>query len=290
MISLTSLLPKLPSNKVKELELVTQRIIDSGNAEIIILFGSYARGDFKPESQFNERKRSDFDLLIVTADEETQKAVQIRFGLYAFSFIDTVVQLVVEPIRDVNVRLENKHYFFTDIRKEGIVLYDSGKFKLAEPKPLPMEKRIELAEHNFKTGFKRATGFYRQFQHAIDDRDFEIAAFNLHQTVEFSYKTIELVFTEYMLNEHYLFMLRNHVKQFNARIDEPFPIHTEELKFLFQHLDLAYIGARYLIEDPKVTYDVTKEQLDYWSVEATKLLKITEEVCTEKIERMRGDL
>ncbi len=47
------------------------------------------------------------------------------------------VTLVLESIKTVNSQLEKGHYFFSDIKKEGILLYDSGEFQLAEAKNLP---------------------------------------------------------------------------------------------------------------------------------------------------------
>ncbi len=47
MEKLTEILSHLPKNKIRELETVTERITGTQKAEIIILFGSYARGDYK---------------------------------------------------------------------------------------------------------------------------------------------------------------------------------------------------------------------------------------------------
>ncbi len=44
MTDLKKKLNHLPKNKRKELEIITQKIIKTQLAEIIILFGSYARG------------------------------------------------------------------------------------------------------------------------------------------------------------------------------------------------------------------------------------------------------
>ena len=41
-------------------------------------------------------------------------------------------QFVVEHINTVNRNLEISQYFFTDIVKEGIMLYNSGKCELAK--------------------------------------------------------------------------------------------------------------------------------------------------------------
>ena len=47
---------------------------------------------------------------------------------------------------------------------------------------------------------------------------------------------------------------------------------------------MPYIGGRYRSEEE---YPVTKRQLDYWSKEAVKLLKLTETICKERIECLK---
>ena len=49
MIDLSKILSHLPKDKIAELETVTERIVQTEKAEIILLFGSYARGDYKLE-------------------------------------------------------------------------------------------------------------------------------------------------------------------------------------------------------------------------------------------------
>ena len=44
MTDIATILSYLPPRKIRELEKVTRRIVDTGQAEIVVLFGSYARG------------------------------------------------------------------------------------------------------------------------------------------------------------------------------------------------------------------------------------------------------
>lgn len=285
MITLESLLPNIPANKLKELETVTQRIADSGNAEIIVLFGSYARGDFKPEYFIHQPKKSDFDLLIVTADKEKKEAIEAEFlNTYKFKDVVTLVQLVVETIDTVNRHLENKQFFYTDVKNEGKILYDSGRCKFAEAKTFTITERRKEAEADFNKWYTSAFQFHENSKFNIEKKWYQIAAFHLQQATEICYKTVQLVFSQYMEHEHYLHKLRRSAEIFDRRLSEPFPEDTTEQCRLFEHLDLAYIGGRYMSEEQ---YTVTKDQLDYWNTEVQKLLEITEIVCKEKIERMK---
>ena len=73
MIKLTQILSHLPPHKVKELEIVTQRIVETGMASMIILYGSYARGDWKETFGIRSGKKSDYDILILIKDERDRR-------------------------------------------------------------------------------------------------------------------------------------------------------------------------------------------------------------------------
>ena len=60
------------------------------------------------------------------------------------------VSLIAEDIQFVNRRLKKSQYFYIDIKREGILLHDSGAFELAEPKELSVQERKKLAEEDFK--------------------------------------------------------------------------------------------------------------------------------------------
>lgn len=43
----------------------------------------------------------------------------------------TTVQFIDESIDDLNKAIDKNRYFYTDIKREGIMLYNSGRYKLA---------------------------------------------------------------------------------------------------------------------------------------------------------------
>jgi predicted nucleotidyltransferase/HEPN domain-containing protein len=283
MTDLSKILSHLPSDKIKELEIVTQRIIDIGGAEIVILFGSYARGDYKEQRGKDKGKKSDYDILVVTSNTDSQNELRSELR-EIFRDVGIAIQLIIENISYVNSNLEEKQYFFTDIKREGKILFNSGKHKLADSKELTPLRRREIAEDDFKMWFNMANDFYGQYKHAFSDYKYRIASFNLQQTIEMCYTAIEMVFAHYNPYEHNLDVLRKRALQFNQKLSNILPYETEEQKELFDYLNFAYIGGRYRSEEE---FQVTKEQLTYWSGEAYKLLKLTENICKERIEDLK---
>ena len=108
MIDLKNILSHLPVERIQELEIVTQRLAELQGVEIVILFGSFARGDFR---KGETRKKSDYDILVVVEGMEQRE--QVRALLQGeFEDIETVVQLVVEDIERVNGSLKQRQFFF----------------------------------------------------------------------------------------------------------------------------------------------------------------------------------
>ena len=279
-INLTQILSHLPQNKIQELQAITSRIIQTNLAHFIILYGSYARGNYKETPGLIRGKRSDYDILI--AIENASQRSQLKADLeQAFKNADPSIQIIIETIQLVNACLAEEDYFFLDIKREGKILYDSQKFKLSGSLGKNPTQIREKAEKEFNTWYKNATTSLRHYEYAKNDHEFGKAAFELQQTIEMCYTAIELVFTNYKPREHMLVTLKNRVENLDPRILPALPRNTQEQKELFDHLDFAYIAGRYLGEDE---FPVTKTQLDYWQQEAQKTLELTKIICQEKIQ------
>ena len=104
---------RIPQEAIDE---VVRQIVEKFKPQKIILFGSYARGNPRPES--------DLDLLIVldTSLKETKQSLEIRRHLGVMFGLD----LVVYTPQHLKDRVEMGDWFLRDILKEGKVLYEAG--------------------------------------------------------------------------------------------------------------------------------------------------------------------
>jgi hypothetical protein len=150
--------------------------------------------------------------------------------------VRTWTNLIVESIETVNNALARGHYFFTDIKKEGILLYDTGEFKLARPRKLNPRERRGIARAHFREWFAGAKVFVRQYENAMRMREYKNAAFQLHQAVEGFYDAILLVFTNYRPKLHDLEKLTHMVAGFDPALLTVFPRATDEQKECFELL------------------------------------------------------
>jgi len=284
MNNLTQILPHLPPERIADLEHITQKILDTHRVDIIMLFGSYARGDFKTERGAAQGKKSDFDILIVTEDNTRKKQVVAKLR-GAFKDMEIVVQTLVVPIHVVNKALEENQYFYSDIKKEGIELFNSGRYDFTSFKGLSPTRRREIAEADFNEWHVGAVDAFKGFEFYIESKKFGWASFMLQQTIEMCYTAIEMVFSHYNPNEHNLYALRDRCVRFHPRLKGVFHYDNEQHKKLFDQLNYAYIGGRYRNEKE---FPVDMDKIDFWKQETEAFLKLTEEICLDRIEGFRA--
>lgn len=274
----------LPQEKQAELAKIINLINEVLPSEMIILFGSYARNEWVEEKYDNEhfRYQSDFDILVIV--ETKNEAIQSRFEREIEERIEktidikTPVSIIVHNVDFVNKRLSKAQYFFTDIKKEGVLLYDSGKFHLKESRELSLTQRKKIAEEDFNYWLNSANSYLKQYKLAIKENELAISAFLLHQTTERLFSGILLVFTRYKPNTHDLAVLKKLVNSVDSRLSHILPLDNSENKRLFKLLRKAYIDARY-----KPNYIITNDELSQLYQQVNELKKMGELICHEKI-------
>jgi HEPN domain-containing protein/predicted nucleotidyltransferase len=280
-------LSHLPQRKRAELARIVTIIRDKAPAtEMLILYGSYARGDYKEQKDLAPVRKSghvsDYDILVVTSQKKTAANTTLWNNVTKKCDklkLSTHVRLIAHDIQFLNIQLAEGQYFFADIKKEGCMLYDSGNYKLARKRKLKPAEQKRIAQDHFDKWFKNAKDFYITYQFHLEKKLYNLAAFDLHQAAEASYKAILLVFTGYNPNEHYLLVLGHMAGKHARALRNIFPRKTEEQEELFNLLDYAYIGARY---DPD--YKITKQQLEYLSKRVKLLQRLTNKICVAKID------
>ena len=281
-------LSHLPLEKQQQLATIVDIVREKYTVEIVILFGSYARGKWVEELHddgFHYKYQSDFDIFIVTEKEYLANKIESDDQLWnCFNRrIKTPVTVISHDIDFLNRRLRKGQYFFSDIKKEGICLYNSGRFELAEERELIPKEYKSLAEDDFEHYFTKAKNFKSGFEFYFEKTYFSEAAFSLHQTTENFYNTILLVLTRYKPNTHDLKKLGKRVASIEPEFLKIFPQGTEEEKRLFELLRKAYVSARY-----NKSYKITPEELTWLSERVNLLQAMTEEVCSKKIESLNG--
>ncbi|MES2676732.1 MAG: HEPN domain-containing protein [Pseudomonadota bacterium] len=282
----------LPKLKQQELEKIATTIQENcTDTQKIILFGSYARGDYKEAKDLKPDRKtghiSDYDILVVTEKKEVALDSMLwkKISDHCRNLkLSADPRIITHDIEALNIKLAEAQYFYSDIKKEGVLLFDSKKFQLADQRDLTAKEEQRIAQDEFNHWFDRATGFYEYFEIGfakIDiggKEDNGLIAFFLHQAAESAYKTIHLVFTNYNPNEHFLAALSLELEEFCPQLKNLFPQNTDQEEGRFKLLEYAYIGGRY---DPE--FCISKEDLEILAKEVKILLDLTQKICAEKI-------
>ena len=299
-MTLPERLAHLPDRKRRELERVAAILFDEfddalktklsmkgkrGRILKLILFGSYARGDWVEDRKSGYR--SDYDLLVIVnydsfaeQYEAWEKAAE-RFlqELTITRRLSTPVNFIVHTLMDLNDQLTHGRPFFIDIARDGIVLYETPGFPLVEPKPLAPEVAKAEARRHFDHWFPDATEFQAGAEFYRDRGNLRLAAFSLHQAAERLYHCVLLVLTLYSPKSHRLSVLRSHAERIAPRLIEVWPRDTRSAKRCFTRLDRAYVDARY-----SPAYEITREELA-WLVDRVKALQeAVAAICAERLD------
>ncbi|ASA57886.1 HEPN domain-containing protein [Vibrio gazogenes] len=245
----------------------------------IILFGSHAKGSWvnDPVNGYI----SDYDILVIV-----NKAALVEEDVVwqrAKEQIDRKVTsaplgLIVHDLQEVNERLQQGHYFFKDIREEGIELFAATPKPLAEPGDLTEAEKQEIARKHYEQWFESAVQFIALHQVTMQNHWLKKAAFLLHQASEHLFACTLLTCTNYLPKSHNIEKLGKLCAQIDAEFATIFPLDNKFHRRCFRRLQRAYIEARY-----SEHYEITVEELAYLEGEVQKLKGLVERVCLERV-------
>ena len=277
----------LPEHKQKQLKEIAGIIVKAVDPEKVILFGSHATGRWV-EHRYTEggityEYISDYDILVITKSGETRKDYEVQDLIENRCVYKTPVTVITHDIDFINKMLTEGQYFFTDIEKEGILLYDAGNTPLAERKPLSPAEAKAITQDYFDQWYHSAVGFLKGAGFYLQQKEYKLAGFMLHQATERTYNAIILVQTGYKPKTHNLDKLKRFSKRFSEELEGIFPDNTPEEKHLFDLLKRGYVDARY-----KNNYAITAEELHILIERVTKIQAIAERLCKEKIASFDG--
>lgn len=290
----------LPAAKQRELERIVEIIFDEfgqatehatgprKGARIlkIILFGSYARGDWVDAPLSANQYKSDYDILIIVSQKELTdraaywaKAEERLIRAYTIEkTLRTPVNFIVHSLHEVNDGLAHGRVFFMEVAKDGVALYEADGRELATPKPKTPEQALEAAKEYFEEGMPTALAFFKSFKHAFEDGFYKNAAFQLHQASEQLYHCLLLTLTFYTPYNHNIAFLRSLAEGLDRRLHGIWPESNRHERAMFQKLKEAYTKARY-----SKHYKISEEELSWLGERVEELGRVVHQVCSERI-------
>lgn len=297
-------LDHLPPAKQRELERVVQILFEEfqqataiatshwkKQARIlkVILYGSYARGGWVDEPHTAKGYQSDFDLLIIVNHQKlTDRAEfwssaedRLNRELAITKTLRTPVNFIVHTLQEVTDGLSQGRYFFMDIARDGIALYQSDPTDLPEPQPKTPDQALAMAQEYLEEWLPSGRQFFRHYQIALGDGAEKISAFQLHQAAERFYNCVLLVCTFYTPHVHNLGFLRTQAERIDARLIDVWPRETKAERARFEKLKEAYVKARY-----SKHYKITANELAWLGERVEQLGRVVEVICQERIDAL----
>ncbi len=252
----------------------------------VILYGSYARGGWVDEPHTAKGYQSDFDLLVIVNHEKlTDRAEfwstaedRLNRELAITKELKTPVNFIVHTLSEVNDGLSQGRYFFIDIARDGIALYQSDDTDLPEPQPKTPAQALAMAREYFEEWLPSASEFLDDFNGNMERGRLKKAAFELHQATERYYHCMTLVCTFYAHHVHNLGFLRTQAERIDPRLIGVWPRETKADRARFEKLKDAYVKARYSRH-----YRITDDELAWLGERVATLGKVVETICQERI-------
>lgn len=143
--------------------------------------------------------QSDFDLLVIVNHENLTDIADYWWAaedrLLRGPAVDRTVNIIVHTLAEVNQSLERGEYFWTDIQRDGVKLYELPGHPLATPRPKTPLEAAGMAERYFDHWISKVDDALDVARYCHSTNKPLEAAFNLHQAVERAYISYMLVST-----------------------------------------------------------------------------------------------
>ncbi|MDR6624453.1 HEPN domain-containing protein [Caulobacter segnis] len=296
-------LDHLPAAKRKELDFVVQTLRDgfaeaisrrtmprfrSGKLLKIILFGSYARGDWVEDPK--GRYFSDYDILVVVNHEDLTDLEKFWGGpdeallkeLASGERLRTQPNFIVHSLDDVNEQLRLGRYFFTDILRDGITLFEEAGFPFVRPEALSARDAFAETKGYFEKWSLRSENSRILSQDARARGMANDAAFLLHQAAERAYHGLILTLTLYSAKTHRLNLLRDRAEAMDQRLVGIWPGRNKFERQGFDLIRRAYVEARY-----SDFYEISDDHLIWMDDQVSRLQAAFATIARERIEALQ---
>jgi predicted nucleotidyltransferase/HEPN domain-containing protein len=294
-------LDHLPAKQQRELERVRTTLLTEFDAAIksggggtqpwrrdgrvlkIILFGSYARNDWVDEP--DNGYLSDFDLLVIVSHEKLTDIADYWYvaedKILRDPAVGRTVNIIVHTMAEVNQALTRGEYFWTDILRDGVTLYDLPGHPFAQPQPMTAAEAVAVAQRSFELWSVKISEALAGAEFYLGRGNRKDAAFLLHQATERAYACFLLTHTFYFPRSHNIKFLRSLAEDTDRRLAVAWPREERADRRRFELLKRAYVEARYSDQ-----YDPDVDDLKLLLAGAERLRTLVSEAARERIAKL----
>ena len=145
----------------------------------------------------------------------------------------------------MNQALGRGEYFWVDIARDGIALYELPCHPLATPMPLTPADAYKMANQYFENWISKIDSATKGARFFVEEKEYKDAAFLLHQATERAYICFLPVRTLYFPRSHNIKFLRSLSEDKELRLISAWPREARVDRRRFELVKRAYVEARY---------------------------------------------
>ena len=269
------------------LALATQGWKKQGRIVKIVLYGSHARGDWVADPVGGYF--SDFDILVIVNDQRLTDRAEYWYRAdehlireHAITGrLTAEVNFLVATMAEVNTDLRGGLPFFTDIVRDGVLLYDSGEQPFAQPQKLTSTEALAMAQKHYEEWSAKAATALKGARFYAAEGDANDAAFLYHQATERAYICLLLTLTMYAPKSHNIKFLRSLAEGQCFDLIDAWPRDSKVTRRRFELLQQAYVNARY---SPQ--YAIQPDELQWLDERIEALLTTINAVCESHLTQL----
>jgi len=188
---------------------------------------------------------------------------------------------IVHKLSVAKQGLNNGKRFWNNIMSTGIEVYRAPELALPEYHPVTNDVFVSRAKADWERWGSQGKAFFQGAKRYIEDEDYTLGIFLLHQAAESTLIGLIRVLMGYRISAHNLSRMLRTTLLFTDVLQDVFELGNEEGQRLFKLLQEAYAEARY-----RTIYTVNEQDVKQL-VPKVELFLITAEAVYAKFTDMR---
>lgn len=192
--------------------------------------------------------------------------------------VGRTVNIIVHTMAEVNQALTRGEYFWTDILRDGVTLYELPGHPFAQPQPMTAAEAATMAGRSYEQWSVKISEALAGAEFYMARGNRKDAAFLLHQAAERAYACFPLVHTFYFPRSHNIKFLRSLAEDTDKRLAAAWPREQRADRRRFELLKRAYVEARYSDQ-----YDIETADLALQLASVMQLRDLVNTVSEERI-------
>ncbi len=185
------------------------------------------------------------NILVLTSESEKRSNDELQDIIEnRMEIIIPVTAFVMQAVQ-FNGWLKKEHPFALKVVQNASLYFDACRITLNVPDHYDELTAKEILREELEHKIRKALEFLAGAELFLVRRQFEMAAFHLHQAAEQIYTGIIRFKTGFQVQTHNLDKLYRYSKYLMPGLKDIFPRGVEKESKLFQCLQKAYLGSRY---------------------------------------------